>query len=155
MSSISNFIQSEHLFALLITVIVFLITLLLAVKRWISFPVTLSLLVLALVIGLIINHKEDLEHYFTFSVSQPVEAKHSKESFHEHILQGMEGLKAEVETGKENLHRIINQVQEVFDSMDIQKQKLQNFIEELRKEFEKNYPSNSLSSPSEIPSHKE
>lgn len=142
MSQTLAFLQSEHVLALLITLLIFLVTLLLVVKRWINFPMTLLLLLFSLSVGLVINHQQDLQHYFTSS-SHSVDESSSPEDFHQQMLKALENLKVEMTTEKDNLRRVITQVQEIFESMDIQKQKLQNFIEEARDRFQTDYPKNS------------
>lgn len=152
MSHALHFLQSEHVLALLIAVLIFLTTILLVVKRWIGFSITLLLLLFSLAAGLIINHQQDLQHYLTFSSSSPEKEGNSSEDFHKHLLQAVEDLKLEVSTEKENLSRVMSQVQEIFESMDMQKQKLQNFIEEVRAQLKADYPTNSPFSPSPSPS---
>lgn len=140
MSSSLNFLQSEHVLALLVTILIFMTTIFLAVKRWIGFSITLLLLLFSLAAGLLINHQQDLQHYFSYSSSTKGNEV-TTEDFHKQMLQAMEDLKLEVTTEKENLHRIMTQVQEIFDSVDAQKQKLQTFIEEAREQFKTDYPS--------------
>lgn len=151
MPPILNFLQSEHVLALLIALLIFLTTILLVVKRWIGFSVTLLLLFFSLAAGLVINHQHDLRHHFAPS-SHLNEEGNSSEDFHQHMLQAMENLKIEMATEKENLKRVITQVQEIFDSVDMQKQKLQSFIEEVRDQFQTNYPVNASPHPIEHPS---
>lgn len=155
MSPVLNILQSEHFLALLISLFIFMTTILLVVKRWIGFPITLLLLFFALAAGLIINYHHQFQNYFTSSPHSN-EENSSPEDFHQHMLKAMENLKIEMTTEKENLRRVIGQVQEIFDSMDIQKQKLQNFIEEIRDQFQTNYPaktpsSHQLETPVETP----
>jgi len=143
MSTALNFFQSEHFLALLIAILVFLTTIFLVVKRWIGFSVTLLLLIFSLAAGLLINHQQDLQHYFSSYSSNPT--PESSDDFHKHMMQAMEDLKLEVTAEKENLRRVMNQVQEIFESMDVQKQKLQNFIEETREQFKTDYQKKSSS----------
>ncbi len=152
MSSVLNFFQSEHVLALLIAILIFLTTLFLVVKRWIGFSITLLLLLFSLVAGLLINHHQDFQHYLSFS-SSPVKEEVTTADFHKQMQQAMEGLKLEVATEKENLRRVMTQVQEIFNSMDMQKQKLQNFIDEVRERFKTHYPTEHppLSTPSTAP----
>jgi hypothetical protein len=57
-------------------------------------------------------------------------------------------LKIEVSSEKENLHRLMGQMQDIFNSIDIQRQKLQNFIEETREQFKTGYPAEPSPPPS-------
>jgi uncharacterized protein (DUF58 family) len=145
MSATLNFLQSEHVLALLIAILIFLTTIFLVIKRWIGFSITLLLLLFALAAGLLINSQQELEHYFSLSTSHSIEEEKSSSDFHKQILQAVEDLKSEVATEKENLQRVMQQVQDIFHSMDIQKQKFQHFIEEVREHFKSDYPLNSSS----------
>jgi hypothetical protein len=144
MSTALNYVQSEHVLALLIALIIFLITIFLVARRWIGFPVTLLFLLFALAAGLIINNQKDVQHYLG-SPARLSSSLETPEGFHNQMLQAMEDFKLEVSTEKDNLKRVITQVQEIFDSMDVQKQKLQNFIDEAREQFKTEYQKKSSS----------
>lgn len=143
MSSLISFFQSEHLLALVIAILIFLTTILLVVKRWIGFSITLLLLIFTLAAGLAINYHHQFQNYLNPSSTPIIDENSSPDDFHKQMLQAMENLKTEMTHEKENLRRVIGQVQEIFDSMDIQKQKLQNFIEEVRDRFQTEYPARS------------
>jgi len=134
MSSFLSFFQSEHLYAFLTALIIFLITLLLAAKRWIGFLTALVLLIISLGAGFFVINRQDIRHYF--SSSQANDEANAPEDFHKHFLKAMENLKTEMSTEKDNLQRVINEVQGIFDSVDLQKQKVQTFIEEFRDHFQ-------------------
>jgi hypothetical protein len=154
MSFLQNILQSPHVVALLIAILIFLITIFLIVKRWIGFPVALLLLVFSLIAGLIINHQQSLQCYLNSylpSSSSPQKGEESQDAFQKQMLQAVEDLKLEVSTEKENLRRVVDQVQEIFNSMDVQKQKLQQFIEETREKFKADYPTKE---PATIPGEK-
>jgi hypothetical protein len=135
MSSVLSFLQSEHVLALLITISIFFITIFLTVKRWIGFSMTFLFLLFALTAGMLVNFQQNIQNYFTSSSNLPIPNEPPSEDFHKQMMQAMENLKVELSTEKEYLLRVMNQVQEIFDSMDMQKQKLQIFIEEVRKQF--------------------
>lgn len=145
-------LHSEHILALFIAILIFLTTILLVVKRWIGFSITLLLLIFSLAAGLIINNQQDFQHYLTSSSSSSIHNEKTTEDFHKQILQAMEDLKIEVAAEKDNLRRLVDEVQDVFQSMDIQKQKLQNFIEEVRQRFKSNYPATLPMSTPKTPS---
>lgn len=63
------------------------------------------------------------------------------EAFQGQILQAVKNLKFEVDNEKENFLLIMNQIQELFDLMDGQTQKLQAFIEETKEKVKTDYPS--------------
>ncbi len=139
-----HFLQSEQVLALLIAILIFLTTIFLVIKRWIGFSITFLLLLFSLAAGLIINHQKTFQCYVNSQYSSSLE-EGSQGMFHKQVLQAVEDLKLEVQTEKENLRQVMHQVQEIFDLMDVQKQKLQNFIEETRERFKTDYPSTSQS----------
>lgn len=153
MSPVLNFFQSTHVIALLIAIFIFIITIFLVVKRWIGFSVTLLLLLFSLAAGLVISHQQDFQDYLNTPLSTSsslAPSEDSQDAFHKQMLQAVEDLKVEVNTEKENLRGVMNQVHEIFESMDVQKQKLQNFIEETRERFKTDYPIKpSTSTPTE------
>jgi hypothetical protein len=144
MSSTLQFFQSTPVVALLIAIFIFATTIFLAVKRWIGFSLTVLFLLFSLAAGLMINHQQ-MAHYYlgSFPPSHSLTNEETQDAFHAQILQALEDLKLEVKTEKENLRLLMNQVQEIFDSMDVQKRKLQNFIEETRERFKTEYPTQS------------
>lgn len=141
MSSTLQFFQSAPVIALLIAILIFATTIFLAVKRWITFSLTVLLLLFSLAAGLMINHQQMLHYYLNSSPpSNALTNEDTQDAFHAQMLQAVEDLKLEVKTEKENLRRVMNQVQEIFDSVDVQKKKLQTFIEETRERFKTEYP---------------
>jgi len=142
MSFALNFLQSEHVLALLLAVSIFFITIFLAVKRWIGFSITLLLLLFSLVAGLAINNQQEFQHYLMSPSRSTINQEISAEDFQKQMLQAMSDLKKEVAAEKENLRNVLDQLQNVFDSMDLQKQKLQNFIGEMRQHFKNDHPVN-------------
>ena len=137
-------IQSDHMLALLIALLIFLTTIFLVVKQWIGFSITLLLLIFSLAAGLIINNQQMFHTYFNpQDLSNPAKEKNSQDVFRKQMMQAVEDLKIEVYAEKDNLRRVMNQVQEVVDSIDVQKQKLQHFIEETRERFKADYQSKS------------
>jgi hypothetical protein len=146
-SSLTQFFQSPHVLALFIAILIFLMTIFLVVKRWIGFSVTLLLLLFSLVAGLVINHQQIFQDYIhSYSSSAtPLIGEDVQDAFHKQMMQALEDLKVEVNAEKENLRQVVNQVQEIFDTMEAQKQKLQNFIEETRERFKTDYPTKSVS----------
>ena len=142
MSSAIQIFQSPHVLALFIAVLIFLVTIFLIVKRWIGFPVTFLLLLFSLTAGLIINYQQTFQCYLSSSCPSfnPITRDDSQDAFHKQMLQAVEDLKLEVKTEKEKLQSAMDQIQEIFSSMDAQKQKLQQFIEETEERFKTDYP---------------
>lgn len=146
--SFLNFLSSEHMIAFLVTVSVFLITIFLVVKRWIGFSIASLFLLFALAAGVITNYQQEIHHYLTgtpYLASPEVPS----EDFHKQMAQAVENLKVEITSEKENLQHLMSQVQEIFDSMDKEKQKLHNFIEEVREHFKTDTPTTSPSPDSQ------
>ncbi len=130
---LQHFFESDHVVALLIAVLIFLTTIFLVVKRWIGFPIALLLLFFTLVTGIVINNQDALNSYL--KPHSKTALNQDQDAFRSQIMQAVEGLKTEVETEKNNLRTVMGQVQEIFDHMEVQKQKLQNFIDETREHF--------------------
>jgi hypothetical protein len=142
-----DFFQSDHFLALLAALLIFLIALFLVVKRWIGFWIALLLLLFSLAAGFLINHQNSIENYL--ETSQSVDEVGEKEdSFRKQMVQAVADLKIELGIEKENLKKVVHQVQEIVDSIDVQKQKLQHFIEETRERFKAESSSKSSSSDS-------
>lgn len=142
MHTFSQFLQTDHVLALLIAILIFLTTLFLVVKRWIGFSITLLLLLFSLAAGIIINNQQVFQGYLDHysSTRHLPEADANSDVFQKQILQAVTDLQIEMQTEKENLLQLKKQMQDIFDSMDTQKQKLQNFIEETRERFKTEYP---------------
>lgn len=145
-----QFFQSEHVLALIIACLIFLTTILLVVKKWIGFSGALLFLIFSLAAGLLINNQNAFQHYFNAYSSTPHSGTDevSQDAFRKQMLQAVEDLKTEVSAEKENLQHVMHQVQEIVDSIDVQKQKLQQFIEETRERFKADYaPKSSPTAP--------
>lgn len=131
----SFFMQSDHLLGFLITLFIFIITILFAIKKKITFKTIILLLFFSIVAGKAVNEELHLRGFFKQRV-QPEQVDTSlKEDFHNQMLHAIENVKQEVLVEKENLQKVMNQVQDIFDSVDKQKQKLQNFIEETKEKL--------------------
>lgn len=130
-----HFQQSEHFPALLAAILIFMITIFLAVKRWIGFSVTFLLLLFSLAAGFLIDQVQNGQNYFQQTSYPNHFYPAAKDDFKMQITQAVEDLKNEVSNEKENIRLIIDQVQEVIHSVETQKEKLQQFIEETRVRF--------------------
>jgi len=146
MDQIRDFLLSEHVLAFLIAFLIFLITVFLAAKQWIGFSLALLFLIFSLAAGLIINNQHSLQQYLTAYAETSAPGNESQDAFRKQILQAVEDLKLEMNTEKQNLQRVMNQVQEIVDSIDVQKQKLQHFIEETKERFKTDHPPRSSAS---------
>lgn len=154
MNETISFWYSEHLLALIVAFLIFLITIFLVVKQWIGFSIALLLLLFSLAAGLIINNQHSFKQYFNSYAlaSSPAEDDH----FRKQMVHAVEDLKLEMNTEKENLQRVMNQVQVIVDSFDEQKQKLQHFIEETRERFKTEYSlKSSPTGPASLPQNEE
>lgn len=128
-----HFLQSDHITAFLVALLIFLITIFLVVKKWIGFSMAFLLLLFSLAAGLLVNQQHTIRHYFY--PSGLVNHKTSSDDFQQQMVQAVQNLQTEMATEKDNLLQVMDQMQEVFQSVDAQKQKLQNFIEETRERF--------------------
>lgn len=136
MHQIAEFLKTEPVLALIIACLIFATTILLVVKRWIGFSLALLLLLFSLAAGLLINNQQAFQLYLNSRTTTNLSSDgESQDTFRKQVSQAVEDLKLEVNTEKENLKRVMHQVQEIVDSIDVQKQKLQTFIDETRVKF--------------------
>ncbi len=149
MQTFADFLSSEHILALLIAFLIFLTTVFLVVKRWIGFSIALLLLLFSLAAGLIVNNQQMFHHYFSSyeNLAGHPEDAGTQNAFHKQIMQAVEDLKTEVHAEKENLNQVMTQVAEIVNSIDVQKLKLQNFIEETRERFKTDTPPKQATNP--------
>lgn len=136
---ISNIFHSPHLFALSLSLIFFLITLLLVIRWKIRFVTSVLILISGLAISLVINYYQEFRRSFhqTSSAESLVD---NQEKFSSQMEQAIKDLWAEIQTEKKQLAEVMHQVQEIVDSMHAEKIKLRNFIEETREQFQKQMP---------------
>lgn len=139
-SALVQFFSSQHVIALLSAVSIFLVTIFLVAKRWIGFSITFILLLFSLTAGILINNPEFFTEY-----ANPNQATNLDQQveFKKQILQAIDDVKQEVHKEKENLQHLKDQVQDIINQMDTQKQKLEGFIEETRNHFKTDKPNES------------
>lgn len=150
MNHLVDFLQSEQFFAFIMACLIFLITILLVVKKRIGFVIAFLLLLFSLAVGLLINNQSAFEHFLTTYNSSHVSKGDvgAQDAFRKQMLQAVEDLKGEVKTEKENLQQVVKQVQEIVSSIDAQKQKIQQFIEETRERLKVDFsPKSSETGP--------
>lgn len=135
MQSSLEFFKNDTVIALLISILVFLFTIFLVVKNWIGFPITLLLLIFAITAGLAITNHQIIKCYVR-DYGQPVTSEGNDTLFKKQVEQALQDVKMEVKSEKENLHSLMNQVNEMIEQMDKQKRKLQQFIEENKSHFD-------------------
>lgn len=143
MTSLLQFFHSPQIVAILVTILIFFITIFLSMRYWIKSTTVLFLLVFSLIAGLLANYTQPLSFYFQ---NPPSPLEETNDEFNKQILGAIENLKIEVNSEKEHLQSAVSQIQEVFDSMKDQSQKLQDLIEEAKDQFKAEYPDNSTSS---------
>lgn len=127
--------KSETTLAFLASLIIFLLTLFLVIRRLIGFPMTLLLLLFAITLGLAISNQHILQCYVNDYQQDKLKGKNSESLFKKQVTQALQDVKIEVKLEKENFDHLMNQVEEMVDQLDKQKQKLQQFIEEAREQF--------------------
>ncbi|MBA3723147.1 MAG: hypothetical protein H0W88_12205 [Parachlamydiaceae bacterium] len=135
MHTVLEFLKTDTVVALLVSVFIFIITIFLVAKRWIGFSVTVLLLVFAITAGLAISNHRILECYLNDYKKDGLSDASQPAPFKKQITQAVEDVQDEVNAEKENLHHLMGQVDEIFDQLEVQKQKLQSFIAETREKY--------------------
>lgn len=129
-----DWLQTDSVLAFLLALAIFLFTILLIVKEWVNFSMAFLLLLFSLTVGLAITHQRSIRCYLEGCYERrPVSDQ--QVVFADQIKLAIEDLKKELENEKENIQHIVYQVQEVFDQVDYQRQKLQAFIEKTQDHF--------------------
>jgi hypothetical protein len=124
----------DHVLGFTVALAIFLLTIFLAARRWIGFWTTCILFLFSLAAGMIADRTHSFKSYFE-KEAQSESFSLPQKDFQNQLLHAVENLKLEVSNEKENLNKVIDQVQVIFDSLEEQKKKLQNFIEETRDHF--------------------
>jgi hypothetical protein len=133
MEGLLDFLKTNQAIAFITALMIFFVTMLLVVRRVIGFSVTLLLFIFSILAGLVIVHYDTFPACFRDAYSS--NEKEPTKQFDMQILKAMKDLQTEVDNGKETLHLVLNQVQEVFQELEGQKQKLETFIEETQEHF--------------------
>ncbi len=136
-----NILQSPHLLALALTLLVFLITLLLALRWNIRVLTGVLILICGLAVSLVINYYQEFRSGFHKAPPPSESAEENQKEFSQQMKQAIEDLWKEIQTEKKQLSAVMLQVQEILDSMNAEKMKLQNFIEETRERFQSQHTS--------------
>lgn len=132
-SSLVQFFSSNQVIALLSAASILIVTIFLVAKKWIGFSITFILLLFALIAGILINNPQFFSDYANQNTGDILA---NQESFKKQMLQAFDDVKHEVNAEKENLQHLKNQVNDIINQLDTQKQKLENFIEETRNHFQ-------------------
>jgi hypothetical protein len=89
----------------------------------------LTLLVFSVATGAVFNHHQILQCYLgDYKVNDPANRLNKESLFKKQITQALEDIQIEVVTEKENLLQLMEQVEEIVDQVDAQRQKLHQFI---------------------------
>jgi len=147
MDTFWQFLLQEQVAAILIATLIFLITIILVAIRKISFSITLLLLLFSLLVGLAVNNQSAFQAYMAQPSSNISE---QQDAFNKQIQHAYENLQSEVNSERENIVRLLGQVMEVFDQVEEQKEKLQNFIEETRSHFNESKANDNPSRPESL-----
>ncbi|MCE2982593.1 MAG: hypothetical protein LW832_03400 [Parachlamydia sp.] len=131
-----SFLKNESLIAFIAGIIVFSLTLLLVVKRWIGFSFAVILLLFALAAGFLISHHYAIGTYMEGGQHVSVQTKEDA-AFQEKVWKAIEDLKVEFTYEKDKIALIKTQIEDVIKDLDTQKQQLQIFMEETNTEFDK------------------
>jgi hypothetical protein len=134
MGTMPSLFGMDHVLGFTVALVIFLLTLFLAARRWIGFWTTLVLLVFSLVAGMLADRTHSFRSYFE-GAAKVEDVSLAREDFQSQVLHAVENLKLEVSNEKQNLNKVMGQVQVIFDSLEEQKKKLQSFIVETREHF--------------------
>lgn len=132
-SSLVQFFSSNQVMALLASTGIFILTLFFVAKRWIGFSIAFILLLFALIAGVLINNPQFFSEFSQKSVHANEEQQNN---FKKQVLEAIDNVKYEVNVEKENFQHLKNQMQDLLNQLDTQKQKLDRFIEETRHHFQ-------------------
>ena len=113
-------------------------------KRYIKFSMAFFLFVVVLIIAFFmvdqsfepqIERQTDLEQKFLLLDFFKNHEEITSEDFQKELLEAIKDLKIEAETEKESFNDVLQQLENVIHSMDVQIEKLKEFIEEIRFQF--------------------
>ena len=113
-------------------------------KRYIKFSMAFFLFVVVLIIAFFmvdqsfepqIERQTDLEQKFLLLDFFKNHEEITSEDFQKELLEAIKDLKIEAETEKESFNDVLQQLENVIHSMDVQREKLKEFIEEIRFQF--------------------
>lgn len=136
MSTFQEILHNEAFVAIITSTIIFFITILLVAKKWIGFWTTFLLLLFSIGAGLAIGHYRTIQNYAeNYQNPNQVDQEELDGNFKTQIKQAVENLKKEVDVEKDTLDLVVKQVNEILNQLDVQKQKLQHFIEETHERF--------------------
>lgn len=135
MHSLLEFMKSDAMIGLLVSILLFALIVFFVVRRSITLSTAAILLTACGMLGLLIGHYRDIGSYVNNVHQTPQSMLETDNTFKQQLLQAVEDIRTEVSTEKANLQIVSNQVQEIMKQMDVQKQKLQQFIVETRENF--------------------
>lgn len=152
MFSLFQSLEPELLIASLILLFLFLILFFLIMKKWIRFFIPLFFLAFFILIDFAVKNQEELEPSFPSLPTASENREIPPENFEKQMMQAVADLKNEVSIEKENLRQVVEEVQGIFDSLEIQKEKFHSFFGQLRLHFQQNLPENeSVEKEKELP----
>lgn len=138
MSALIEFFKSEQFVAFFVATMIFAVTIFLVAKQWIGFSIALLFLLFALIAGFVINHHEEIKHnFFRMPIAKENSINHDQVEFRTQMKLAVDDLQKELSVERENIQQMMSQVQEIFEILEAEKNKLENFIEETREHFKK------------------
>jgi flagellar motility protein MotE (MotC chaperone) len=135
MDSFMNFLYAHQLVGPLVGIVIFILTIFLAAKKWIGASLTFLLLLFALFSAFLINNQKTIESYLKPTSTEKAAATIS--SFEEQVHQALKDIKSEIQSEKKNLTQVVVQVQDLFKAIETEKEKLDHFIQETKEHFKK------------------
>ena len=127
--------MSDTVHAFLLALVIFFATIFLFVRQWIGFSMVILLLFFAIAAGAIASHYHIIQGYIEDYRQNRLEES-SQSAFKKQITQALEDVKIEVTAEKENLHQLMQKLDQLYDQMNIQKVKLQQFIDKTKEHFQ-------------------
>lgn len=133
MDTFLEFLQSDQVKGILLGLFIFFVTIVLVVRRWIGFSATFLFLSFALAASFLVNHHSAFNTYLT----TPTPSKEAHSQFDKQIEQAVSDLNQELKSEKEQLNRVVSQVQELFSVVESEKEKVERLIEDTKEHFKK------------------
>lgn len=132
-----EFLKTPQGIAFSSALFIFVITIILATWRIIGFLLTLIFLIIAVGISTGISHSNAIRAFFEkpLTFSKPIGDNKSDSKVQ--TTEAIDEIKSELEQEKESVKKIADGFQSLLAEMELQKQKLQAFIEETKERFSK------------------
>jgi len=116
MSFFSDFFHSGPFLALLVSSLIFILTIFLVAKEWINLSVTAILLLFAVVTGLVINYQQGTQCIF-----DDLSGQANSQALHDQDVVIVNQLKQDVQVLQTQIQQLTTQVQTLTHEIELQK----------------------------------